>query len=65
MSLLIFMKTKKIYWKNIDQLDSNNQEIKNIHENEFVSKLPVNKNDNTDQSDSCLLYTSPSPRDQA
>ena len=52
MSLLIFMKTKKIYWKNIDQLDLNNQEIKNIHENEFVSKLPVNQNDNMDQSDS-------------
>ena len=52
MSLLNFMKTKKIYWKNIDQLDSNNQDIKNIHENEFVSKLPVNQNDNLDQSDS-------------
>ena len=51
MSLLNFMKTKKIYWKNIDQLDSNNQMIKNIHENEFVSKLPVNQNDNIDQSD--------------
>ena len=50
--IINFMKTKKIYWKNIDQLDSNNQEIKNIHENEFVSKLPVNQNDNMDQSDS-------------
>ena len=46
------MKTKKIYWKNIDQLDPNNQEIKNIHENEFVSKLPVIQNHNMDQSDS-------------
>ena len=54
MSLLNFMKTKKIYWKNIDQLDPNNQEIKNIHENEFVSKLPVNHDDNVDQSDSNL-----------
>jgi molybdopterin-containing oxidoreductase family iron-sulfur binding subunit len=44
------MKTKKIYWKNIDQLDSNNHEIKKIHENEFVSKLPVNQN-NKDQLD--------------
>ena len=50
--IINFMKTKKIYWKNIDQLNSNNKEIKNIHENEFVSKLPVNHNDNVDQSDS-------------
>ena len=45
------MKTKKIYWKNIDQLDSNNQEIKKIYENEFVSKLPVNQDENKDQLD--------------
>ncbi len=45
------MKTNKIYWKNIDQLDSNNQQINKIHENEFVSKLPVDHNKNEDQLD--------------
>ena len=45
------MKTNKIYWKNIDQLDLNNHEINNIHENEFVSKLPVDHNKNGDELD--------------
>mgnify|MGYP003325195807 CR=1 FL=1 len=45
------MKTNKIYWKNIDQLDLNNQEINKIHENEFVSKLPVDHNKNGDELD--------------
>ena len=43
------MKSNKIYWKNIDQLDENNQEINKIHENEFVSKLPINNYKGEDQ----------------
>ena len=43
------MKSNKIYWKNIDQLDENNQEINKIHENEFVSKLPINNYKEEDQ----------------
>ena len=34
------MKSKKTYWKNIDQLDSNNEDLKKLEQNEFVSKLP-------------------------
>ena len=45
------MKSTKIYWKNIDQLDSNNQEINKLRENEFVSKLPVNDSKDEEQLD--------------
>ena len=35
-----FMASNKTYWKNLDQLDSNNENLKKLEENEFVSKLP-------------------------
>ena len=35
-----FMASNKTYWKNLDQLDSNNVDLKKLEENEFVSKLP-------------------------
>jgi len=34
------MASNKTYWKNLDQLDSNNVDLKKLEENEFVSKLP-------------------------
>ena len=34
------MKLKKTYWKNIEQLDSSNEDLKKLEHNEFVSKLP-------------------------
>lgn len=34
------MASNKTYWKTIDQLDSSNEEIKKLEQNEFVSKLP-------------------------
>jgi len=34
------MASNKTYWKSIDQLDSSNQELKKLEQNEFVSKLP-------------------------
>jgi MoCo/4Fe-4S cofactor protein with predicted Tat translocation signal len=35
------MASNKIYWKNIDQLDSDNNDVKKLEDNEFVSKIPV------------------------
>ena len=34
------MASNKTYWKSIDQLDSSNEELKKLEQNEFVSKLP-------------------------
>jgi len=34
------MASNKTYWKTIDQLDSSNEDINKLEENEFVSKLP-------------------------
>ena len=34
------MASNKTYWKNIDQLDSSNEDLKKLEQNEFVSKLP-------------------------
>ena len=35
------MASNKTYWKNIDQIDPNNVEVKKLEDNEFASKLPV------------------------
>ena len=35
-----YMASNKTYWKNLDQLDLNNEDVKKLEENEFVSKLP-------------------------
>ena len=62
------MAYKKTYWKNIDQLKENNQLIDKLEQNEFVEKLPLDSFDDStfesNASRSCLLYTSPSPRDR-
>ncbi len=34
------MASNKTYWKNIDQLDLKNEDLKKLEQNEFVSKLP-------------------------
>ena len=34
------MASNKTYWKNIEQLNPENEEVKKLEENEFVSKLP-------------------------
>ena len=34
------MASNKIYWKTTDQLDSKNENLKKLEQNEFVSKLP-------------------------
>ena len=34
------MASNKTYWKNINQLNSENENLKKLEQNEFVSKLP-------------------------
>jgi len=34
------MASNKTYWKNIDQLNPENEVVKKLEQNEFVSKLP-------------------------
>ena len=34
------MASNKTYWKNIEQLNPENEEVKKLEQNEFVSKLP-------------------------
>ena len=36
------MASNKTYWKNIDQLNPDNEVIQKMEQNEFVSKLPEN-----------------------
>ena len=38
----MLMASNKTYWKNIDQLNPDNEVIQKMEQNEFVSKLPEN-----------------------
>ena len=35
-----YMASNKTYWKNIDQLNPNNETVQKLEQNEFVTKLP-------------------------
>ena len=39
------MQNKKLYWKGIEQLDTDSTIVEGLENNEFVEKLPVNSND--------------------
>ena len=36
------MQNKKLYWKGIEQLDTDSSIVECLENNEFVEKLPVN-----------------------
>ena len=42
------MPTKKTYWKSVDQLEGNNPMIQDLKQNEFVEKLPVESDSESD-----------------
>ncbi|WP_454974805.1 TAT-variant-translocated molybdopterin oxidoreductase, partial [Capnocytophaga gingivalis] len=35
------MSSEKKYWRSVEELDTNNPVIEQIHQNEFVDKLPT------------------------
>ena len=42
------MKSKKLYWKGIEQLNTESQIVEGLENNEFVEKLPVNSKEEND-----------------
>ena len=44
------MQNKKLYWKGIEQLDTDSTIVEGLENNEFVEKLPVNSNDEKNSS---------------
>ena len=59
-------KNIKKYWKSEIEL-TNSSKVESLRNNEFVEKLPVDDilsdKKSLENSNTCLLYTSPSPRD--
>ena len=47
-NVTIKMKSKKIYWKGIEQLNSESTIVEGLENNEFVEKLPVNSKQEND-----------------
>ena len=47
-NVTIKMKTKKLYWKGIEQLNSESTIVEGLENNEFVEKLPVNSKEEND-----------------
>ena len=43
------MPTKKTYWKSVDQLEGKNPMIQDLKQNEFVEKLPVDSESDSDK----------------
>jgi molybdopterin-containing oxidoreductase family iron-sulfur binding subunit len=44
------MQNKKLYWKGIEQLDTDSTIVEGLENNEFVEKLPVNSDDEKNSS---------------
>ena len=44
------MQNKKLYWKGIEQLDTDSSIVEGLENNEFVEKLPVNSDDDKNSS---------------
>jgi MoCo/4Fe-4S cofactor protein with predicted Tat translocation signal len=47
-NVTIKMKSKKLYWKGIEQLNSESAIVEGLENNEFVEKLPVNSKEEND-----------------
>ncbi len=47
-NVTIKMKSKKLYWKGIEQLNSESTIVEGLENNEFVEKLPVNSKEEND-----------------
>ena len=47
-NVTIKMKSKKLYWKGIEQLNSESTIVEGLENNEFVEKLPVNSKEKND-----------------
>ena len=47
-NVTIKMKSKKLYWKGIEQLNSESTRVEGLENNEFVEKLPVNSKEEND-----------------
>jgi len=54
-NVTIKMKSKKLYWKGIEQLNSESTIVEGLENNEFVEKLPVNSKE---ESSSLSVVTS-------
>ena len=50
------MQNKKLYWKGIEQLDTNSSIVEGLENNEFVEKLPVNSDDKNSTRRDFLKY---------
>ena len=49
-NVTIKMKSKKLYWKGIEQLNSDSAIVEGLENNEFVEKLPVNSKEENDRA---------------
>ena len=54
-NVTIKMKSKKLYWKGIEQLNSESTIVEGLENNEFVEKLPVNSKEENDGLPSLVL----------
>ena len=55
------MQNKKLYWKGIEQLDTDSNIVEGLENNEFVEKLPVNSNDEKNSSRRDFFLLAPIP----